>query len=126
MPAEADDAHRPLGKQHCLAASLSQVETRTVAQDYTIRFDGKIYQIARSDVRAGLRKGMVRVEQRLDGSLAVRFQERYLTVSECVPPPKVAAVKTAKRKARPVRHRSDWMKNFHVGKNDTRKKSSTG
>jgi hypothetical protein len=43
VPAEADNAHRPLGKQHCLASSLSHVETRSVTQDYTIRFDGRIY-----------------------------------------------------------------------------------
>jgi len=127
VPGAPDDAHRPLGKQHCLAASLSHAETRSVAQDYTMRFDGKMYQIARSEVRAGLRKGVVRVEQRLDGSVAVRFQDRYLTVSECALPPKVTAAvgKTVKRRARKTsRRKSDWMKNFHVGKNDLSKKSS--
>jgi len=59
VPAEADDAHRPLGKQHSLASSLSHVETRSVGQDYTIRVGGRIYQIARGDIRAGLRKGTV-------------------------------------------------------------------
>jgi hypothetical protein len=125
VPVEADDAHRALGKQHCLASSLSYVETRSVAQDYTIRFDGRIYQISRGDVRAGLRKGTVRVEQRLDGGLAVRFLDRYLTVNECAPPPKVAGAKAEKQAARKLNQRkSDWMKNFHVGKNDERKKIS--
>ena len=125
MPAEADDAHRPLGKQHSLASSLSHVETRSVGQDYTIRVGGRIYQIARGDIRAGLRKGTVRVEQRLDGSLAVRFHDRYLTVNECLPPAKAAEAKTIKRTARKISQRkSDWMKNFHLGKNDAPKKSS--
>jgi len=48
---------------------LSQVEERIVTSDYTIRYQGKIYQIARGDIRAGLRGGEVRVEQWLDGSL---------------------------------------------------------
>src|ERR1700674_5004102 len=80
-PARADDAHRPLDKTHCLAASLSYVETRQVNNAYTLQFDGKIYQIARSDIRAGLRKASVRVEVRLDDSIAVRFRNQYLSVS---------------------------------------------
>ena len=50
-----DDAHRPLAKKHSLAASLSYVETRQVGNGYTIQFDSRIYQIARADIRAGLR-----------------------------------------------------------------------
>jgi transposase len=88
LPASADDAHRPLGKEHCLAAILSHVETRQVANDYTIRFENKLYQIPRTDVCAGLRGGTVHVEKRLDGALAVRFQGRYVTVAECAPRPK--------------------------------------
>ena len=81
-------AHRPLRAEHDLAAILSQVEERVVAKDYTLRYARKIYQIARRDIRPGLREGSVRVEKRLDGSLAVRFRDRYLTVAECVPPPR--------------------------------------
>jgi len=36
-----------------------------VTNDYTIRWDGKFYQIDRRDIRTGMRKAMVRVEQRL-------------------------------------------------------------
>ena len=81
--AHADDAHRPLDKSHDLAASLSHVETRQVRNDYTFPWDGKIYQIERQAVVAGLRKANVRVEQRLDGSLAVRYRERYLPIQLC-------------------------------------------
>ncbi len=87
-PASADDAHRALAHEHNLTAILSQVETRQVSSDYTIRFEKKLYQIQRADVRAGLRGGTVRVEKRLDGALAIRFHDRYLHVSECVPQPK--------------------------------------
>ncbi len=51
-PANADDAHRPLEKQHDLAAILSHVETRRVNNDYTIQFAAKIYQIGRKDIVA--------------------------------------------------------------------------
>jgi transposase len=123
MPAVADNAHRPLGKEHSLAASLSHVETRRVANDYTVRFETKLYQTQRADIRAGLRGGIVRVEQRLDGTLAVRFRNRYLTVAECSPRPKVASVKTP-RLRQTGRRKSNWMKNFHLGKNDVRRKTS--
>src|ERR1039457_1423728 len=78
--ANPDDAHRRLDKSHNLAASLSYVETRQVRNDYTLRWDGKVYQIERQAVTTGLRRANVRVEQRLDGSLAVRYGERYLPV----------------------------------------------
>lgn len=80
-PANATDAHRPLDRSHDLAASLSHVETRQVTNDYTIRYEGKIHQIARADVRPGMRGSAVRVESRLDGTVAVRFQDRYLATT---------------------------------------------
>jgi transposase len=104
VPACCDDAHRPLGKEHNLAASLSHVETRQVAHDYTIRFGNRLYQIQRADIRAGLRGGTVRVEKRLDGTLAVRFQNRYLTVTECAPQPKVVTL-SKPAPPRPKTHR---------------------
>jgi hypothetical protein len=124
-PAVADDAHRPLGKAHSLVSVLSHVDTRQVANDYTIRFENKLYQIARTSVCAGLRGGTVRVEKRLDGTLAVRFRDRYLTVSECAVRAKAAPVRPLPAQPpKAVRRKSDWMKNFHIGKNDPRRKTS--
>ena len=114
-PATADNAHRPLGKQHSLVASLSHVETRQVANDYTIRFENKLYQIARTDVAAGLRGGTVRLEKRLDGTLWVRFRDRYLTVNECAARPKEDPVQpvpphTRKTLRRASLHAVGWAK----------------
>jgi hypothetical protein len=121
VPASADDAHRPLGKEHSLPASLSYVERRRVRNDYTIRFDGKIWQIAPSDIRSGLRGAVVRVEMRLDGSFAVRFGNRYLSATECQPRPKVAAAGQRKqRKSAAPRAKSQWMKNFHLTRPEKR------
>jgi transposase len=117
VPASTDDAHRPLGKEHSLAASLSYVEPRQVSNGYTIQVDNQTYQIARSDIRAGLRGADVRVEIRLDGSMAVRFGKRYVTVTACQPRPKVPKPKvTAGRPRKPAapRTKSQWMKNFHL------------
>jgi DNA-binding Lrp family transcriptional regulator len=116
-PGNASDAHRPLGKEHRLEASLSHVETRQVFNDYTIRYDGKIYQIERKDICTGLRGASIRVELRLDGSLAVCFRKRYLAIKLCeTAPPRVknkGAVATLKSIA-PREH--NWMKNFTLNK----------
>lgn len=116
-PAKADDAHRPLEKQHDLAAILSHVESRRVNNDYTIQFEGNIYQIARKDIRAGLRGATVRVEKRRDGSIAVRFRDRYLSNAPCDARPKAAPSKPVKTKppAKPVQ-RSEWNQNFDLKK----------
>jgi hypothetical protein len=115
VPESSDDAHRPLGKEHSLAASLSYVEFRQVSSGYTIQFDTQTYKIARSDIRAGLRGSNVRVEIRLDASMAVRSGKRYLTVTACQARPKVPKTKvTRPRKPAAPRAKSQWMKNFHL------------
>ena len=116
--ANPDDAHRRLEKSHNLAASLSHVETRQVRPDYTLRWDGRLYQIERQAITPGMRRADVRIEQRLDGSLAVRHGEKYLPVQECTAAEKRKAarpVKAAKPK-RPSRRGSDWDKNFDLKK----------
>ena len=115
--ANPDDAHRPLEKSHNLAASLSEVETRQVRPDYTLRWDGKLYQIERPAVVSGLRGATVRIEQRLDGSMAVRYGEKYLPVKECAvaAKPKAAKRKSA-RKRSADRRGSDWNNNFDLKK----------
>ncbi|MCH8268781.1 MAG: ISNCY family transposase [Acidobacteria bacterium] len=120
--ANPTEAHRPLGPEHNLAAILSQVESRVVAPDYTVQWHGQRYQIAREAVRAGLRGARVRVEKRLDGTVAVRFREHYLPVRKCgttarqplgeqpEPPRAVAKARPPASKAPPHR----WMEGFDL------------
>lgn len=96
-PANPTDAHRPLGPGHNLAASLSRVQTRQVDNDYTFPLDSKKYHLVSSPMPAGLRGATVRIEHRLDGSLAVRFRDRYLKVEECAVAPKAARPAPPKR-----------------------------
>jgi hypothetical protein len=115
--ANPDDAHRRLEKSQNLAASLSHVETRQVRPDYTLRWDGKLYQIERAAVTTGLRRANVRIEQRLDGTLAVRHGERYLPVKECAVAEKPKAPRPVKpAKSRVYRRGSDWDKQFDLKK----------
>jgi hypothetical protein len=117
-PANSTDAHRPLDKSHSLAASLSHVEMRQVRSDYTFRIDGKFYQIERQAIVSGLRGADVRVEKRLDGSMAVRFGEKYLPIKMCEAAHKgKAPAPTKPAKAQRVPRRgSDWGKNFDLQK----------
>ena len=116
--AHPDNAHRRLEKSHTLAASLSHVETRQVRNDYTLRWDGKLYQIERRAIVSGLRGANVRVEERLDGSMAVRYGERYLPVKVCAAPEKPVAPKAKRMGTGPAgsRRKSAWGKTFDLKK----------
>ena len=99
-PATAADAHRTLGPEHDLAASLSRVESRQVDNDYTFALDGQRHRITNAPMPAGLRGDIVRVERRLDGSLAARFRERYLKLEECAPSRKPVPIEVKPKAAR--------------------------
>lgn len=77
VPREASDAHRTLGPKHRLESILSLQETRVVSNDYTIRYKNRFYQLLKP-IYAGERGGQVVVEERLDGTLAIRFGSHYL------------------------------------------------
>jgi transposase len=81
---QAGDAHRPLGPGHDLAAILSVQHERVVANDYTVRFRNRFYQLLKP-VYPGQRGGRVVLELRLDGSLAIRFRGKYLKYQEVAP-----------------------------------------
>src|SRR5262249_52031249 len=80
-PREAGDAHRALGPPFNLAAILSLHEQRTVANDYTVRFENRLYQLDKP-IYPGQRQGKVVIELRLDGSMAIRFGKHYLKYHE--------------------------------------------
>ncbi|HKC71026.1 MAG TPA: ISNCY family transposase [Terriglobales bacterium] len=113
---QVTDAHRRLGHEHDLEAILCPVESRVVANDYTLRFQGQSYQVDRRSIRAGLRGARVRVEQRLDGTLAVRFRDRYLTTARCEVRTGVLPVPRSVRAKNPVKAktRSRWMEGFDL------------
>ena len=92
-PARSVDAHRPI-RGYDLKAILSVQESRTVTNDYTIRYRSQVLQIERRSIRAGLRKAKVMVEQRLDGSVKLRWQGRYLRYHRVLPRPKTTTTTT--------------------------------
>jgi len=87
---EARDAHRPLGPGHELAAILSIQAERVVANDYTIRFQNRFYQLLKP-VYPGQRGGKVVIELRLDRTIAIRLREKYLKYREVARSPQTSA-----------------------------------
>jgi len=88
--AKVQDAHRDLGVAHHLPAILSLQTTRVVDNDYTVRFHNRCLQIL-PPALPGLRRGKVIVEERLDGTVAIRFGEQYVRFKEIAGLEQVAA-----------------------------------
>ena len=108
------DLHRALTPQIDLGSALSHVEHRVVSNDYTFSFAGRRYQMARQQVKAGMRGKSLRIELHLSGALRARFEGQYVEVSECG----AQAPMTAKPAGKPSRKdhnrggKSDWMEGF--------------
>jgi transposase len=71
-----NDAHRGMDKLD-VEAILSIQEERVVANDYTICFETRRYQLL-APAWPGERGGKVIVEKRADGAMKIRFKGRYL------------------------------------------------
>jgi hypothetical protein len=107
------DMHRAMTPHLDLASALSHVEQRKVSNDYTFSFAGHRYQIAREQVKAGMRGKSLRIELHLSGTLRARFEGQYVEVGECGV--KAPAAKPAGKSVRKDHNRggkSDWMDGF--------------
>jgi len=115
QPNEAEDAHRPLEQGHDLDAVLSYVETRKVKADYSFQFKARQYVIERVGIRTGVRRADLRIEKLRDGTIAVRFDNHYLSYQSCDRRPKVEPDEPATEKKRQVKPRateSSWINGF--------------
>ena len=112
--ADFPNQHRALTPQLDLAAILSHVEERVIANDYTFSFSGRHFQIAREQVQAGMRRQRLQVEVRLDGELYARYQGRYLTISRCgaSEPVQEPALRKPPRHDHNAGGKSSWMDGF--------------
>lgn len=79
----ATDAHRRLERSTNLDSVLSVVEQRTVAQDYTVRWQGAAYQIQRGAIAPGMRGAAVILERRRDGTVWLRWRDRRIELTVC-------------------------------------------
>jgi hypothetical protein len=111
------DAHRPLGKTIELASVLSHAEQRQVTNDYTVKWEGRRWQIPKEVTEAGLRRASIRIEGRLDGTVMARIGGGFVQLMECREAEK--ATPASQRPARrhvPRPGESNWMSNFSLKK----------
>jgi hypothetical protein len=111
-PKNDSDAHRQLTPEHVLASILSHVEERQISKGYTVQYQGATYQIPPHQVRTGMRGSKLRVEARLDGSIAMRFDNHYLAVAACERRQRVTPSKPAMKTRNISRAKSRWMQGF--------------
>ena len=97
-PASSVDAHRRL-TGYDLQAILSHQEERVVGNDYTIQYQGQKWQIERQSLGGGLRRSRVKVEQRLDGTVKLRWRQRYLKAHRIATPAAAASPATGRGRA---------------------------
>lgn len=99
-PANASNLHRPLLASHDLDEILSLRTERSVALDFTVRFDNRYFQLLAEQPVRVRPKDKVLIERRLDGSTHVRLNGSYLNFK---PTEKPAP------RARPVFRPEDWV-----------------
>jgi len=83
-PAQAGSAHRELDRSLDLDSVLSVVEWRTIAQDYTLRWGGEVYQVGRADIGGGMRGASVALERRWNGRVWMRWRNRRVRLEPCL------------------------------------------
>ena len=77
-PTNPIDVHRPLLRIHRLHEILSLRSPRVLANDFTLRYQHRLFQLL-ADQPCRVRPGAdIEVETRLDGSTHLRFKDRYL------------------------------------------------
>jgi transposase len=84
-PASRANAHRRLTKGFDLNTILSRHDERRVQNDYTIRWNNRIFQIGKP-AYTGLRGGRVTVVTGLDGTMQLVFKNKKLHWCEINPP----------------------------------------
>jgi transposase len=98
-PQLAGDAHRRVPAGTNLDSVLSIRESRTVAPDYTVRWDGAMYQVEREQIARGMRGARVPLERRLDGSRWMHWRNRILALERCETRPRVIVKRPGKPRA---------------------------
>jgi hypothetical protein len=128
-PVSPVDAHRSR-KGFDLSAILSHQEERVVCNDYTVRYQTRVYQIRRKSVKPGLRRSRVVVEERLDGTTRIRWQGKYLSHARIAQPEAGSSVGLVPPSApasprKPGREATGWKpgpdhpwRRFKIGKQD--------
>jgi transposase len=92
-PASPDDFHVPVPRGVRLDAVFRLEETRTVSNDWVVRYDNRYFQLARQSHRPPAR-ATVQVYEAADGQLEIRYRDRVMRWQE-IAPESVLARRTA-------------------------------
>lgn len=104
LPQKKGNLHRPLTEyeKNNLDKVFSIYNTRTVQNDFTIRFQGKWYQLAQQQPCLVRKREKVRLEERISGELFIALRDKYLNHAilpgrpENIREVKISALATAK------------------------------
>ena len=83
--AQPESAYRPIDPELDLGSVLCIKELRRVAKDNTVQYHGRTLQLFPDLERPSYAGARVEVQERLDGSLLVRHQEKFLTPQDAPP-----------------------------------------
>ena len=112
-PAERRDRHRRLTKKADLERLFAETLTRSISNDFTIRYKNRRLQILKRQARGIRPRQKVTIELRLDGSTRYRWKNRYLDLEVVALTTKKSSPPKPKRTFVPPRPGPDhpWRKN---------------
>lgn len=83
IPAKCQgDFHKPLNHKENLVKIFSTQSVRQVNNDFTVKLRGKWYQLNKVQPKTILQKSKVIIEERMDGSIAIKQNDIYLSFIE--------------------------------------------
>ena len=86
LPKNKTDMHRPVGKTEAeLDTIFSFQEERTLCNDYTLRWQNRLFQVEKHQPYFLLPRTKVTVEERLNGEIKIKYKGRYLKMHEIDP-----------------------------------------
>lgn len=94
-PKQEGDAHRPLTEdlRKRLSSIFSIQSERRVNNDFTIQFKSRWFQLAATQDTTVYKRDVVTIEERLDGTMHIRLNNRYLAYTELPERPKRVRMK---------------------------------
>ncbi len=84
-PASTDDFHQAVPRGVRLDQVFRLEETRTVANDWVVRYDNRLLQIERQSGRPPARSRVL-VYEAIDGQIDIRYRDRVMRWTDVVPP----------------------------------------
>lgn len=85
-PKNNTNVHRPVGKTEAeLDAIFSFREKRVLANDYTVRWRNRLFQVEKHQPYFLLPRTKVIVEERLNGGIGIKYKGKYLKMREINP-----------------------------------------